>query len=122
MWYALAGLLCLLSVSLQASQWTHYGSSQKGGQYSSLEQINSANVSQLEPAWIYRTGELGQGAARGYSFQSNPILVEGRLYLSTGSGIVMALEPATGAEIWRYDPGLARDRWTAETGNRGVSS
>lgn len=47
MWVLLAGLLCLLPVSLQASQWTHYGSSQKGGQYSSLEQINSANVSYI---------------------------------------------------------------------------
>jgi quinoprotein glucose dehydrogenase len=90
--------------------------------YSSLDQITGANVDQLRQAWTYRTGELGQGSARGFAFQSNAILVEGRLYLSTGSGIVMALEPATGSEIWRYDPGLPRHRPPAETANRGVSS
>ena len=48
--------------------------------------------------------------------------MEGRLYLSTGSGIVMALDPVRGTELWRYDPELPRQRPPAETGNRGVSS
>lgn len=55
-------------------------------------------------------------------FESNPILVENKLYVSTGSGIVIALEPATGKELWRYDPKVQRERPSAETANRGVSS
>jgi quinoprotein glucose dehydrogenase len=91
-------------------------------QYSSLEQINTDNVAQLKPAWIYRTGETGQGAAQPFSFQANPILVNGRLYIATGSGIVIALAPETGAELWRHDPKLDRSKHSAERSNRGVSA
>ena len=66
-------------------EWTHYGGSQHGLQYSSLSQITPDNVDQLEVAWLFRTGELGQGHREPFAFQANPILVEGRLYLPTGS-------------------------------------
>ena len=92
--------------------WIHYGGSERGLQYSSLSQINKGNVRNLEIAWTYRTGELGQDTpgGRGYVFESNPILVENKLFVSTGSGIVIALAPATGTEIWRYDPKIDRSR------------
>jgi quinoprotein glucose dehydrogenase len=116
-------LLWGLVTLVQGSEgWVHYGGSQKGGQYSSLGHINRSNVGRLELAWTHRSGELGEGTRRGFSFQANPILVEEMLYHSTGSGIVMALDPASGKELWRFDPGLARERPTAETANRGVSS
>ncbi len=102
--------------------WVHYGGSERGLQYSSLTRINKDNVGELELAWTYRTGELGEGSGSGYAFESNPILVENKLYVTTGSGIVIALEPATGVEIWRYDPGMERSRRTSEVANRGVSS
>ena len=104
------------------SGWVHYGGSERGLQYSSLSQINKENVQHLKIAWTYRTGELGEGTRRGYVFESNPILVENKLYVSTGSGIVMALDPASGKEVWRHDPKIDRKRPTAETANRGVSS
>ncbi len=102
--------------------WVHYGGSEKGLQYSSLAQINTQNVDDLKVAWVYRTGELGEGTRRGFVFESNPILINNTLYVSTGSGVVIALEPATGKEIWRHDPKLDRQRPTSETANRGVSS
>ena len=105
-----------------ASQWVHFGGSQKGQQYSSLNKINPQNVSRLRIEWEYRTGELSQGAARAYSFQSNPILVNNKLYVSTSSGIVIALNPETGEQIWRHDPGLDRTRPPSEISNRGVTS
>lgn len=104
------------------SQWSHYGGNQLGMQYSSLKNITRENVSKLKIAWQYRTGELSEGAARPYSFQSNPILVRNKLYLSTSSGIVIALDPQSGTEVWRYDPKLDRSRSPAEISNRGVSS
>ncbi len=103
-------------------EWTHYGGSQHGLQYSSLSQITPENVDQLEVAWLFRTGELGQGHREPFAFQANPILVEGRLYLPTGSAIVFALDPATGEQIWRFDAEIDRSLHHAEIANRGVTS
>lgn len=103
-------------------EWNHYGGSQHGMQYSALDQITKENVADLEEIWRYRSGELGEGHREPFAFEANPILVEGRLYLPTGSAIVMALDPATGEELWRYDPEIDRARPHAEIANRGVTS
>ena len=113
---------CVAAQSDDHAQWTHYGGGQHGMQYSSLALISRENVHDLKEAWRYRSGELGQGHREPFAFQANPILVEGRLYLPTGSAIVIALDPATGKEIWRYDPGIDRSRPHAEIANRGVTS
>lgn len=102
--------------------WGHYGGGQHGLQYSSLAQINKDNVNRLTEVWRHRTGELGAGMSKPFAFEANPILVEGRLYLPTGSAIVMALDPATGKEIWRHDPQIDRSKRYAEIANRGVTS
>lgn len=124
----LYAFICLIAVFPQYARlaqdysgWTHYGGTLEGLQYSSLSKITPGNVVGLKPAWTYRTGELSVGAARAYAFQSNPILARDKLYVSTGSGIVIALDPALGKELWRYDPQLDRSRRPAEIGNRGVS-
>ena len=56
------------------------------------------------------------------AFEATPILAQGRLYLSTPLDTVIALDPATGEEIWRHDPGIDRTRRYAEATSRGVSS
>ncbi|MDH4107440.1 MAG: pyrroloquinoline quinone-dependent dehydrogenase [Gammaproteobacteria bacterium] len=105
-----------------AAGWTHYGGSQHGMQYSSLAQITRDNVAGLEEAWRYRSGELGEGHREPFAFEANPVLVEGLLYFPTGSGIVIALDPATGREVWRHDPQIDRTKPHAEIANRGVTS
>jgi len=114
--------IAAIAQSDNAAHWTHYGGSQHGMQYSSLSQISRDNVDGLEEVWRYRSGELGQGHREPFAFQANPILVEGRLYLPTGSAIVIALNPSTGEEIWRHDPKIDRSRPHAEIANRGVTS
>jgi quinoprotein glucose dehydrogenase len=119
---SLAFSLAISTPVLADIGWSHYGGSEKGLQHSTLSQINLINVGQLKEVWRYRTGELSQDARDGYSFQTNPILVRNKLYLTTGSGIIIAIEPGSGKEIWRFDPKLDRGRSTSETANRGVSS
>ena len=104
------------------TRWEHYGGGQHGRQYSALSQVSRENVGDLEEAWRFRTGELGEGHPEPFAFQANPILAEGRLYLPTGSAIVFALDPATGEEIWRHDPKLDRSKGHDEIANRGVTS
>jgi quinoprotein glucose dehydrogenase len=120
--------LCCLAFPVPATfadeqpGWSHYGGGQHGMQYSAHEQINASNVGELQEAWRFRTGEMSEGYRRGFSFQANPILVDGLLYFPTGSAIVIALNPATGEEAWRFDPQLDRSKNHSETANRGVSS
>lgn len=115
-------LLSSATVPALAQQWPHYGGGQHGMQYSAANQINRSNVAELEEVWRFRTGELSPDQHEAFAFQANPILAEGKLYFPTGSAIVYALDPATGQQLWRYDPQLDRSKSHAEIGNRGVSS
>ena len=67
---------------------------------------------ELEIAWTYRTGELGEGFARADKLAVRSHADPGRdtLYLSTPTNIVIALDPATGRERWRYDPNIRARR------------
>jgi quinoprotein glucose dehydrogenase len=118
----LAGASAAVAQEKFGSAWDHYGGGLHGMQYSRLSQISAENVHSLKEAWRFRTGELAHGHREPFAFQANPILVEGRLYLPTGSAIVFALDPATGKEIWRYDPKIDRSKPHAEIANRGVTS
>ena len=104
--------------------WSVYGGDPGGTRYSPLAQIDRSNVRQLAVAWSYRTGELGAGFATRdkLAFEATPILVDGRLYLSTPTDQVIALDPASGRELWRYDPKIDRGRRYAEATSRGVSA
>ncbi|MGO9852327.1 MAG: pyrroloquinoline quinone-dependent dehydrogenase [Steroidobacteraceae bacterium] len=106
-----------------ASDWGYYGGDMFGQRYSSLDQINRSNVTRLTVAWIYRSGELGAGfaQARRLTFEATPLLAFGRLYLETGTNIVIALDPVTGREQWRFDPHVERTLRYAESTSRGVS-
>jgi quinoprotein glucose dehydrogenase len=68
--------------------------------YSPLEQINRSNVSSLRAAWTYDSHD----AFKGSEMQSNPVVVDGVLYATTPTLKVIALDAATGREIWRFDP------------------
>ena len=76
--------------------WTQYGGGPDSSQYSSLKQINKSNVSQLEVVWTYPTGE---GPPR-YNF--NPIVVGNTMYVLAKSNNIVALDAATGKELWSH--------------------
>jgi len=81
-------------------------------------------VAQLKVAWMYRTGALEQlgELKRNATFEATPILVDGRLYLSTPHDHVIALEPGTGKKIWEYDPKIDVTHGYSEITSRGVSA
>ena len=109
--------------SPDASDWGYYGGDAFGQHYSSLAEINRQNVAHLQVAWTYRSGELGAGFARAgnLSFEATPVLAFGVLILETPTNIVIALDPETGRQRWRYDPHIDRSRRYGETSSRGVS-
>ena len=106
------------------SEWPHYGNDAGGARYSPAAQIDRTNVSQLQIAWTFRTGALGHSAPldRKAAFEATPILVEGKLFLSTPYNHVIALDPRTGARLWEYDAALDRSHGYSEVTSRGVAA
>jgi quinoprotein glucose dehydrogenase len=118
-----AGAGSALGQSPDASDWGYYGGDMFGQRFSSLDEINRKNVSHLTVAWTYRTGEAGAGFARAnkLSFEATPVLAFGLLYLETPTNIVIALDPESGTQRWRFDPHIDRSRQYSEASSRGVS-
>ncbi|MBA2564170.1 MAG: pyrroloquinoline quinone-dependent dehydrogenase [Gemmatimonadetes bacterium] len=106
------------------AEWTAYGGDALGSRYSHLTEITPANVTALRVAWTFRTGETPEAhpTAEPTAFEATPIVLDGTLHLSTPLGRVLALDPHTGEERWRYD---ARVDPLVEFGDftsRGVSA
>jgi quinoprotein glucose dehydrogenase len=113
------------ATSVPDAGWPNYGNDAAGTRYSPATQITRDNVGQLKVAWTYRTGALDQiedDLKRNAAFEATPILVDGRLYLSTPFDHVIALEPETGKKIWEYGPQLDASHGFSETTSRGVSA
>ncbi len=90
-----------------AADWISYGGDRGAQRFSPLEEISPANLSRLQVAWTYRTGDVSDGRGKVRSttaFENTPILADGTLYLCTPFNRVIALDPETGQERWRFDP------------------
>ncbi|WP_260703212.1 pyrroloquinoline quinone-dependent dehydrogenase [Edaphobacter flagellatus] len=88
------------------TDWPNYGNDPGGMRHSSLTQIGRENVAKLKVAWTYHTGDISDGrdGRKRSGFETTPILVDGRLYLTTPFNRVIALDPSTGKQLWAYDP------------------
>ena len=86
-------------------EWPAYGRTLAGQRYSPLAQITPANAPRLEVAWEYHAGDVHPDLP-GTALESTPLIVENTLYLCTPRSEVIALDPVTGAERWRFDPNL----------------
>ncbi len=90
-------------------EWRHWGRTTGGDRYSPLKQISTANVEQLELAWEYQSDVPEFGSFGNHMFQSTPLAADGRLYTCGDRNVVVALNPDTGKELWRFDPKLNLD-------------
>jgi glucose dehydrogenase len=95
----LAALLLPCALFAQThTTWSDYSGSPDSAQYSALEQINRANVSKLEVAWTYPTGDNNK-----YFF--NPLVVDNVVYVLAKNNSIVALDAVTGKEIWTHPAG-----------------
>ena len=112
-----------MALSAADNGWNTYGGDAAGTRFSPLKQVTRENVAKLRPVWTYHTGalkpetELNEKAA----FEATAILVDGTLYLTTPFNRVIALDPASGAEKWTYDPKVDRSHDYSEVTSRGVA-
>lgn len=103
--------LAISSFSL-ADDWPHYGGDLASTKYAPFDQINHANVVNLEQAWSWDSPDNATVAANHRAenfratpgaFKSTPIAIDGILYISTSFGRVAAIDGVTGEEIWVFD-------------------
>jgi len=78
--------------------WATYRGDQEGTGYSSLSQVTVENVQLLEEVWTYDTRDLLRPG-----MSSNPIIIEGVMYFADSELNLVALDAATGEELWLFD-------------------
>ena len=105
----------LLVLGLAASAqnytaWSDYGGAADSAQYSALNQINRGNIARLEVAWRFSTGDH-------LKYDFNPLMARGLLFVLAKLNSIVALDAATGKEIWTYTPDPPADIIT----HRGIN-
>lgn len=99
---ACAVLLCSCVKVKTNTTWSVYRGDKANSAFSGLDQINKENVSQLQVAWTYHTGDAEKGNRS--AIQCNPIIANGMMYLTSPKLKLIALDPASGKELWKFDP------------------
>jgi quinoprotein glucose dehydrogenase len=93
------------------ADWPAYGHDPTGQRYSPLTQINTKNVARLKLAWQYGNNPAGidlNPATRALTAtEAVPIMVDDVLFAPTIHHNIVALDPQTGHEIWKYELGKA---------------
>jgi quinoprotein glucose dehydrogenase len=85
--------------------WPTYQGSPGQTHYSKLDQINTKNVAQLQPAWVVDTGDGIDGASFAKSdMEANLLVVNDRMYVVSPKGRLFCIEPATGKVLWIFAP------------------
>jgi glucose dehydrogenase len=98
--------------------WSVYRGDPQATQFAQLAQINASNVHTLAPAWEYHTGDATQRS----TMHVNPLVVDGVMYITTPSLKAVALDAATGREIWSFDPSKHNEGGAViRLRNRGVA-
>jgi quinoprotein glucose dehydrogenase len=101
------------------ADWPVHGGDAGHQQWSPLDQITRDNVGSLQVAWTYRTGDAGADGRT--QIQCNPIVVHGTLYATSPQLKVFALDAATGAAKWTFDPFAGSATRSSLGVNRGVT-
>lgn len=75
--------------------WLMYGRNYAGWRYSELRQINTTNVAQLAPQWMFQTGVAGK-------FETTPLVYDRMMFVTGPENHAYALDLLTGRQVWHY--------------------
>ena len=103
------------------SDWSTNGGDMSNQRYSTLDDIDTSNVAQLKGVW--RTHLNGSGVAAKYSGESQPIVQDGVIYITTGNDDVFAVSVDSGKILWEHKSNISQEISTICCGwlNRGVA-
>ena len=116
-------LICSLGISqinakekftAELHEWPSFGRDHTNQRFSPLTQINDKTVGKLVPKWIYQTGKKG-------SFQTQPLVIDGVMYLTVPGNDVVALDAASGEVKWRYKHRYRKEKNKGGPANRGAA-
>lgn len=97
--------------------WPVYRGDPAGTLYAPFARIHAANVQRLQKVWEYHTGD----ATARSNMHTNPIVIDGVMYFTTPSLKAVALDAATGRELWTFDPARFNNGVVTRLRNRGVA-
>ena len=82
----------ILKAAAEPQNWLTYSGTYNSQRYSTLAQITPANVAKLESKWVLQNQVFG-------AWQSNPLVVDGVMYLTERPNDVMAVDAKTGRDV-----------------------
>src|SRR5262245_40466540 len=105
----------ILKAAGEPQNWLTYGGSYLSQRHSGLTQITPNNVANLESKWVVQNRVFG-------AWQSNPLVVDGMMYVTQRPNDVMAIDARTGQMFWQYRYTPSPDaRVCCGANNRGVA-
>lgn len=120
-WSLLTAILLAVAVPLCAAEppdgnvdWAVVGGDRGSTRYSPMDQINRQSVRHLQVAWTHNTGESDK------PIECTPVVVDGVMYVTTGRLRLVALDAATGSELWSFNP-FADSRSAGSLASGGVN-
>lgn len=122
----LAAVLALIAAPSFADQpvWDNFHGDLAATKFADVESFTPESVSELEQAWEYHSGDVsdGSGELPATVWSATPVYANGTLYLGTPFYRIVALDPATGLELWTYAPETTLEALTQPAlKNRGVA-
>jgi quinoprotein glucose dehydrogenase len=109
--FAAVVISCNSSNKKEYKDWNAYGGGKDNLHYSSLTQIDTSNVTELEVAWEYHTKDADTLT----QIQVNPLMIDGVLYGVSAKLKLFALDAATGQQKWLFDPAVETDATRADS-------
>ncbi|HLB31806.1 MAG TPA: PQQ-dependent dehydrogenase, methanol/ethanol family [Gammaproteobacteria bacterium] len=91
----------IVNADAEPGNWLTHGRTYSEQRYSPLDQINADNIGALGLAWSF---DLDTNRGQ----ESTPIVVDGRMFVTTAWSMVKALDAATGRLLWSHDPQVPR--------------
>src|SRR5580765_6005918 len=91
---------CVLGVTVgivAQNDWKTYGNDPGHARFSTLTQITPQNVTRLKQAWEFDTKTPGR------KWQNTSVVINNIMYVTLQNGGVVALEPESGRELWRFE-------------------
>ena len=104
----------LMNAASDPANWLTFGQNYTNQRYSALAQITADNVTELVPRWTFHSGAKGP-------FQVQPLVADGVMYVTLPGNDVVALDAATGSELWRYKHHKRLERTQGSPANRGAA-
>ena len=105
----------IVNAAEEPENWLTYNGDYMSQRYSRLDQITPDNVTNLELKWILQNQVFG-------AWQSNPIIVDGVMYVTERPNSVMAVDASTGRVFWKFRHTPSENaRVCCGANNRGVA-